>query len=685
MKIFMLGVWFVVTAVQSGYSEHSASIMRPSGRKAGQVAPAVSRAGAAAAVQAAEKTASKPVAKTIEKPAEKPAAKPVEKPVVKPAAAKPAGGVTVKSPDGAVAAVVSSDAAGRLTWQVLLEKKEVLPPSPLGVTVNGSDLGLGVALGKPATRKFSERYAVKGLHDTAVNAFREAVVPVLDGARVEIARLEVRVFDDGAAYRYCVPGSGTRTVNGESSAWVLPAGSLVWYQRNVRDHEDVYLEQAAESVPKDTALGVPVTVMLADRSAYLLLTEANLIGYSDLALKADGRRTLSAFFHADPSGWKSEGEIVSPWRVTLVAKELNTLVNSDMVKNLCPPPSEALAAAAFYKPGRAAWQWWSVGGPVLKDQDWWYDRTRDLGFEYYLIDAGWKKWSEGGKDAWACLKDVVAYGQSVGVETVIWVHSKEVKTTEERKAYMERVKACGVTGIKIDFMPPADSGWVQWYDDTLRDAAEIGLFVDFHGAVKPTGRERTWPNELTREAVRGHEWHISRYTRTQPPNYDTILPFCRTVQGPADYTPTVFNPAELNGYTWARELAQAVVFPSPFLCYADNPKWYLENPAVEVLRAIPSVWNETVVLPGSEIGQIVAMAKRDRQDWFVAVINGERPQELTVDCAFLGKGTFRMVAYGDQEGRDDAYAMEQRLVTRKEKLPLIIRKKGGFVARFVKE
>jgi len=593
--------------------------------------------------------------------------------------------VTVESPNGEVAAQIGFYASGRLAYRVTLKGAEVLPASPLGVTVGGKDFGKGVTLGEPATRKFKETYPVLGMHDTALNRFREAVVPLLDDQGQASAYLDVRAFDDGVAYRYRVPGKGTRTVGGETSAWVLPAGALMWYQKNIRDHEDIYLEQAVESVPKDTAMGVPVTVMLADRSAYLMLTEANLIGYSDMALKALGARTFAAFFHADKAGWKSEGEIVSPWRVTLVAKDLNALANSDIVKNLCPPPSEKLAKATFCKPGRAVWHWWSSGDPELKDQKAWYDNTQALGFEYYLIDDGWKKWRDGDKDEWACLKGVVAYGKSVGVETAIWVHSKEVKDAEARKAYMRRVKGCGVTGIKIDFMPPADSWWVQWYDDTLRDAAGIGLFVDFHGAVKPTGRDRTWPNELTREAVRGHEWHISRYKRTQPPNYDTILPFCRNVQGHADYTPTVFNPAELNGYTWARELAQAVVFHSPFLCYADNPTWYLGNPAVEVLRAIPAAWSETRVLPGSEVGKIAAFAKRDRKDWFVGVINADQPQQLVVDCAFLGKGTYRMVSYGDREGRDDAYAMEQRAVTRKEKLALTIRKNGGFVAHFVKE
>ena len=592
--------------------------------------------------------------------------------------------IAIKSPDGDVRATVAPDPSGRLALKVSLDKRDVLPWSPLGVTVDGRDLGKGLITGKPATRTFKERYPVQGLHAEALNHFREAVIPLLDAQENPAAFLELRAFNDGVAYRYRIPGSGTRTVNGEASAWNLPEGAAVWYQTNIRDHEDVYIEQAADAIPAATAMGVPVTVMLADRSAYLMLTEANLVNYSDMALKSAGR-TLAAHFHADPKGWKAEGEILTPWRVTLVARDLNTLANSDIVKNLCPPPSPELAAADFYKPGRAVWHWWSSGDPELKDQKWWYDSTRALGFEYYLIDDGWKKWRDGDKDEWACLREMVAYGKSVGVETAIWVHSKEVKTDAERKTYMTRVKDCGVTGIKIDFMPPADSWWVQWYDDTLRTAAEIGLFVDFHGATKPTGRERTWPHDLTREAVRGHEWHISRYTRTQPPSYDTILPFCRNVQGRADYTPTVFNPAELNGYTWARELAQAIVFHSPFLCYADNPTWYLDNPAVELFRAIPAVWDETLVLPGSDIGRIAAFAKRTGSDWFIGILNADQPQDIAIDLSFLGRGTYRMIAYADHPDRPDAYEVEQRAVTRRDRLTLPIRKNGGYSARIVKE
>lgn len=594
--------------------------------------------------------------------------------------------VKIKSPDGSVSALVEVDVLGRLSYRVFLDDQEVLPLSPLGITVDARDLGKGVHLGKAKTRRFKERYAVQGLHDTALNHYREAIIPLLcndcDG---EAAVLEVRAFNDGVAYRYRVPGVGQRKVAGEMSAWVLPEDATVWFQQGIANHESVYEEALVKDLKKKTPMGVPVTVRLANHLGYLMLTEANLNRYSDMCLRVAGEGTLASYFHADKDGWNLVGEVLSPWRVTLVARDLNTLANSDIVKNLCPAPEEWLAKADFYKPGRAIWHWWSTPDPLLKEQKMWYDSARALGFEYYLIDEGWKRWSDGDKDEWACLREQVAYGKSIGVETAIWVHSKEVSNDATRHAYMQRTKDCGVTGIKIDFMPPASSEWVQWYEDTLREAAKIGLFVDFHGATKPTGRERTWPHDLTREAVRGHEWHISRYKRMQPPSYDTILPFCRNVQGRADYTPTVFNPAELNGFTWARELAQPVIFHSPFLCYADHPKWYLENPAVKTFSAIPAVWNETRVLPGSEIGKVVAMAKRDKEDWFVGVINADQPQTLKISCDFLGRGSYRMTTYADQADRDDAYVRETRLVTRKEQLTLAIRKNGGFVAHFVKE
>src|SRR6185437_10572314 len=196
---------------------------------------------------------------------------------------------------------------------------------------------------------------------------------------------------------------------------------------------------------------------------------------------------------------------------------------------------------------------------------------------------------------------------------------------------------------------------------------------------KPIGRERTWPNGLTRESIRGHEYHILRYHRTLPPQHDTILPFTRFVIGPGDYTPTVFNPKELRGYTWARELAQAIVFTSPFLCYADNRTNYLSNPAVDVLKAIPSTWDETIVLPGSEIGKCATFARRSGNKWFIGVINGGETTVLDLPLNFLKRGKYQMIQLGDEPDRNDAWQREEKTVNRNDHVSLNLRPGGGCV------
>jgi alpha-glucosidase len=371
--------------------------------------------------------------------------------------------------------------------------------------------------------------------------------------------------------------------------------------------------------------------------------------------------------------------VIQPWRVVLLARDLTSLANSDLVRNLCPPTSPELAKAAWIQPGRSSWQWWSIGDPKFDDQHQWVDWTKDLGFEYYLVDEGWKNWKENGKDKWACLREVCDYARTSGVKIWIWVHCNDVSNPATRTNFLDRAVALGVVGVKIDFQPEASVRWVNWYDETLRDAAARKLMVDFHGANKPIGRERTWPNEMTRESIRGHEFHILRYRRTLPPAHDTILPFTRFVIGPGDYTPTVFNPKELRGYTWSRELAQAIVFTSPFLCYADHPTNYLNNTALDVMKAIPSVWDETIVLPGSDIGKCAAFARRSGKTWFIGVLNGPDTTTLDVSLNFLGRGKYQMTRLGDGPDRDDAWLREEKTVARGDTLHLVLRPSGGSV------
>lgn len=593
--------------------------------------------------------------------------------------------LTVKSPNGSVEGIFETNKAGRLTYSVKLNGKQVLLPSPMGVIVNGLDLGKGVVIGKQKTRSFHETYPFWGNRKMAVNSFNENVFEA-NGATDKKLRVivEARVFDDGVAFRYRFPQKGARKITGEETSWVLPQNAKIWYQTNLHSYEGVFRESRIEQVGVGQRVGLPVTVQLADQSAYLLLTEANLFNYTDLGVKVRKGNRLSAFYHADLSGFSQTGDPVTPWRVTIAARDLNTFSNSDMLKNLCPPPSKEVADLSFVKPGRCIWQWLASGAPRYRDQKSWYDKTKSLGFEYYLIDDGWRGWRDGALDQWACLKKVIAYGNSIGVKTAIWVNSNEVFNQASRRSYLQKVKDSGAIGVKIDFIPSSNYHWTQWYEDTLVDCAKVGLFVDFHGSVKPSGRERTWPHELSREGIRGHEWHVTRYKRVQSFDHDTILPFNRLIQGRADYTPVVFEKKQLIHFTWPRELAQGIIFSSPFLCFGDYPANYLKSPMADVIKSLPAVYDETRCLPGSEIGTLVAFAKRSGDTWFIAVENADVEKRLTINFDFLDAGEYRMISFSDVD-RYDGCERSEKNVTSKESVTLTIRPGGGWVARLTKK
>ncbi len=585
--------------------------------------------------------------------------------------------IVVKSPDRKVVATVTDD--GGLSYSVSLDGREVVRNSRFGIVSDGVDLGANVTLDKSSSRKIRESYAMFGSHARAENDYRETTIAVRS-AGGEAYELDVRAYNDGVALRAQLTAKPGRKISGEATEWKMAGNQLAWYQPDAFGYEGIFQSKPLEAFQADKKIALPITFKLPG-GGYALVTEADLLNYSDAAVQAGSDHSLRVCFHADKTGWTTDAAVVQPWRVTLLARDLNALANSDLIRNLGPAASPELAKADWIKPGRSSWQWWSIGAPRFNDQQQWVDWTKALGFEYYLVDEGWKNWKEDDKDKWACLKEVCDYAKTRGVKIWIWLHCNEVSNPATRTNLLDHAVALGVVGVKIDFQPEANVRWVNWYDETLRDAAARKLMVDFHGANKPVGRERTWPNEITRESIRGHEYHILRYNRTLPPQHDCILPFTRFVIGPGDYTPTVFNPKELRGYTWSRELAQAVVFTSPFLCYADHPTNYLNNPAVDVMKAIPSTWDETIVLPGSEIGKCAAFARRSGKQWFIGVINGGEATTLDLPLNFLGRGEYKMTQLGDAPNRDDAWQRGERTVKRSDRVQLSLRPGGGCVAQ----
>ena len=582
-----------------------------------------------------------------------------------PRAARP---IAVSSPDGKVKAELTA-ADGSLAYRILVDGKLVLAPSHIGIQADDVEFGRNATLGTAKLHKVDEHYRFFGAHAEATDRANEATVPVTSQGQSYF--VDVHVANDGVGVRLRLPAKAGRHVQADHSTWMLDGDPTVWDAKLDNSYEAAYHQTTLKQLTGN--IGFPLTASVG--GVYVTLTEALIKDYGDLAVKLGTDGALEGYLYADPQGWTTDDEVIQPWRVTIVARNLTDLVNTTLVENLNPPASAELANASWIKPGRSSWQWLAAGDPIEKEQHQWIDWTGQLGFDYYLIDEGWEKWP----DSWAAIADSVAYAKTKNVKIWIWVHSRFVRDPQARKDFLKKAVDAGVVGVKIDFPPPASRAVANWYFDTAKDAAEMHLMVDFHGANKPSGMGRTWPNVITREGVRGHEYQITRYHRVPQPDHDVILPFTRYVAGPGDYTPTVFTLSELMGNTWSHELAQAIVFTSPFLCFGGHPQSYLENPARDVLTAIAPAWDETRVLTGSEPGKVVAEARRSGKQWFIAVMNGADATTLDIPLDFLGSGSWNAAQLHDAKDRPDAWDRQDGKLTSKDHIHLEIAARGGYV------
>lgn len=610
--------------------------------------------------------------------------------------AQGANDVVVTSPEGTVSLTVGVSGQGRLNYQLSCRGQAVVESSTLGITIDGLRLGRGVTLGPPTRRSLDETYRTRGVHAMARNHFNGAMIPVRHEKSGTSYIVEVRVFDDGAGFRYVVEKTGLHPVSGEDTAFQLPAESAIWFQTNVASYEAIHKRLPVDAVPANTFMGPPVVVELPDCRGYAALTEAALFNYSGMTIRSPGTasKPLEAAFQ-DDKAWELEGTIKSPWRVIMVSPDLNGLVNCDIISNLNEPPSADLANADWIQPGRGFWHWWSgtMGkwDSVAYDrQRQWVDYAAQFGFECYLVDAGWEHtWKKPGQGKWDLLKELTAYAAEKGVGIVVWKRWKTGQTEgidmeglddpESRRDFFRRCKAAGAVGIKIDYMDSESKQMIDFYTDVLKDTADAQLMIDFHGANKPTGESRTYPNEVTREGVRGLEYNK---WSALPREHYASLPFTRFLAGHGDFTPCTFNVEMLKGTTFALQLASAICTTSPVMFYADKPELYLKSPAVDVFKAIPSVWDETRVLSGSAIGELAVMARRRGDTWFVGIINGGSDRGYDLNLAFLRDGSYVAVQLADDPARPDNLVRTEARVQASSSLGVRLNAGGGFVGMF---
>jgi alpha-glucosidase len=295
----------------------------------------------------------------------------------------------------------------------------------------------------------------------------------------------------------------------------------------------------------------------------------------------------------------------------------------------------------------------------------------ELGFEYNMVEGFWQRWPE------TQMKELADYARSQKVGTWFWKHSRDLRTPYARRQFFELCNRVGVVGAKIDFFDHEAKEIIDLYQTLLRESAEHKLMVEFHGANKPAGECRMWPNEMTREAIRGLEYR-SMETRA---THNTTLPFTRLLAGHADYTPVHFGERRKET-SWAHQIASAVIFSSPLLIFGAHPANILANPAVDLIKSIPSVWDETIVLKDSEIGELAGFARRRVQTWFLAIMNGPQTKSLRIPLSFLGRAKYESMLVRDRMDEAAAVEIQRDSLSKIDTIEIPMRVGGGFIGRF---
>jgi len=599
--------------------------------------------------------------------------------------------VSVISPDGQIALELSDIGAAGLVYSVEFHGKRLIAESKLGMELAGQPpLGPWMKLTGTQTESANESYTIPVGKTREVRDHYNGVradYADLDGRKVSI---EVRAFDDGVAFRYMVPkqpGIGQTRIAHELTQFSFAKDASTYplildgYQSS---WEDEYQLRNVSGLHPDWLIGLPY---LANEPGvgWVAITEADIEHYSGMYLrKAEGfaSRTVHADLspHEDAAGnidptyaVETETPFASPWRVLMIADEPSKLIESNMVLNLNPPSQ--IADTSWIKAGKSAWDWWSGdAAPSVSFQTGmntatmkhYIDFASASGFPYMLIDAGWALAPDRkGPEDYSRLADIthvspnidmpelLRYAKEKNVKIWLWAHWTSVdKYMDQAFPLFEK---WGVAGVKIDFMNRDDQWMVDWYRKVVAAAAEHHLMIDYHGAFKPDGLRRTYPNLMTREGVMGKEY--LKFTARVTPAHNATLPFTRMLAGPMDYTPGAFNNTRLEHFaprnfmpmglnTRAQELALYVVFESELEMVSDYPEAYSGQKEFDFIKRVPCTWDEVRSIGGMPM-QWITLARRSGNDWYVGSLTDWVARDVKVPLSFLGDGKYVAEIYAD--------------------------------------
>ncbi len=521
-----------------------------------------------------------------------------------------------------------------------------------------------------------------------------------------------RAYNDGIAFRYQVPEAATHgdlILTHEGTEFHFANDPTLWaatYEKFSHPYEHEYPRTKLTSLYSSQIIGLPLLVQTAPNT-YFAIAEADLTDWAGMYLRtgrAPSGTTLTAQLspRLDGDGLvKFHAPHNSPWRVLIIGSKPGNLIESDIITNLNPPC--AIADTSWIHPGKMAWDhWWS--GDVKMDNETekrFIQFASDMDFPYQLVDWQWygpfnKPEADITRPAPQLnFPELLQFAKSRRVRLWLWLHSGDVNralrvgTLDEAFTVYEH---WGIAGVKIDFMDRDDQDMVNWYETVVKLAAKHHLMVDYHGAYKPTGLRRTWPNLLTREGVLGNEYN--KFSGRVTPEHKLTLPFTRMLTGPMDYTPGGFlnrSPAEWKQTTptevmgsRAQELALLVVYESPLLCIADDPDHYRNQPGLEFIRVVPTVWDETKALDGA-VGRHIVVVRRNGQDWYLGGMTADDAYSLSLSLRFLGDGNYTAHIFADPTDPQASYEQlqdTQQTVTAQSTLDLKMRPAGGVAIYF---
>ena len=625
------------------------------------------------------------------------------------------GPLTVASPNGALVVTVGTE--GQLTWSVALRGSTIVAPSKIGMTLEGGRvLGDTPAVARTTTRSADHvlKPVVRQKRAEVRDRYNERRIDFTGGSS-----LIVRAYDDGVAYRWATALPGDITVVNEDVTLAFAGDHLVYFpeETSLLSHQErLYKKLKISEITAGRFSSLPAMIVLP-KGEKLVLTEADLFDYPGMDLTSGGPNTLKGLFPAYPKkvelkrdrdeavvereGYiaKTRGTRDFPWRVLVVAERDGDLVSTDIVYRLASETT--MTDTGWIRPGKVAWDWWNdlnvygvpfASGVNTDTYKHFIDFAAENGLEYIILDEGWYKLGDllsvaPGVD----MEAIAAHAKQKNVGVIMWVIWKTLDL--QLGPALDQFERWGVKGIKVDFMQREDQWMVNYYERIAREAAKRKMLVDFHGAYKPTGLYRTWPNVITSEGVLGLEQ--SKWGDMASPDNAVTFPFMRMLAGPVDYTPgAMMNAAKkdfqpifsrpMSQGTRCQQLAMYVVFESPLQMLADSPSNYRREPeSLAFLKAVPTVWDETQVL-GAAVGEHILVARRRGREWFVGALTNWTARDLEVDLSFLGTGQFRAEIFRDGVNAHRAgvdYAREEKDVTAADRLAIHLAPGGGWVAR----